>query len=194
MSILFLFISYFFMGAGIKFADESFDGRLFNRTVGYFLMPLLIICGLWLIFTSELSATFFLAYLAAVIIGKKVDVSPFIVSLLVFLAFFAMALFYLGMPSIATIPFIIFFFSILFDELMNDVAEKKSKIFNLKLPKLFFYFFKYRMFTLLSTVIMIIFGLIAPSFILLFLGWYIGYSFIEITSSLTNISSRKKKA
>lgn len=116
-------ISFISLGALIKYADQSFDGRGFSQSLS---RTIAIPCGIWmgaLIFFDAGSATIFIGLLLALLIASKYDNSAFQIGFVV-ASLFALLSFvnYPNNVSVVGIPVV--FVTAFLDERLSDLADK----------------------------------------------------------------------
>ena len=84
--MLFFLISYSILGAGLKYIDDAFDEKTFNKYIAYMLVPVLSILGAFAMIIDPASATVLLAIIAGVLMKGKIDNYAFIIGFITVLA------------------------------------------------------------------------------------------------------------
>lgn len=125
----FFLIAYSILGAGIKYIDDAFDEKTFNKIIAFILVPLLSILGAYAMIIDPISATILLAVLAGVFIKGKVDNFAFIIGFITVLAIAIIA----GMQFLV-IPLILLSAAAVLDEVGNDFIDSKKSSLNPKNP------------------------------------------------------------
>jgi len=171
---LFLFSSFFLLGAGIKYVDDAFDEKIFFKSIALVVAPLLgILWGITMAL-NNITGTLLLAILLAVLFKGKIDNVAHITGFLVII----FLLFVFGFFSFLLIPLIFITIAGIIDEIGNDIADKKIVFSNNYFINIFFLkFFEFR-FTMklavLAFALMNFFSLIYfVAFILFDLGYHL---------------------
>ena len=169
----FFLASYMLLGAGLKYIDDAFDEKIFNKKLAIIIAPLLGILWAYTMFIDQFSATILLAILVGVFMKGKIDnyahITGFIV-ILVILLFTGINLLFLPLIFIAVGVFL--------DELGNDILDKnKDHIDDSKfLHNITLYFFDQRWLTKITVLYVVLIGLFPMYFflaLLLFDGAYL---------------------
>jgi geranylgeranylglycerol-phosphate geranylgeranyltransferase len=182
--ILFLIFSYFFMPAGVKYVDEAFDSKTFNKKIATVITPLLIILGLFTLTIDSITAVFISGYIIGVLLTKKVDLKEHIL----FAGGWLIAILFLGVyTSLINNLFLLIIFSFLtiLDEKGNNYVDNYLKN-NKKKLSLSMFFLRARGLVLIGTIILVLFGFIPNLYILLVLIWLLGYNLPIIISEKRN--------
>ena len=169
----FFLLSFMVLGAGLKYIDDAFDEKIFNRKLAMMLAPFLGILWAYTMIIDQFSATILLAILLGVFIKGKIDNYAHITGMaviIVILIFAGINLLFLPLILIATAAFL--------DEMGNDVIDKNKEYFddNNFLHKITLYFFDQRWLTKLTVLYVVLIGLFPIYFflaILLFDGAYL---------------------
>ncbi len=69
----FFLLSYSILGAGLKYVDDAFDEKTFNKKLALILTPILSIIGAYTMLIDPISATILFAILCGVLIKGKID-------------------------------------------------------------------------------------------------------------------------
>ena len=152
----FFLASYPILGAGLKYIDEAFDEHRFNVKIAYILAPLLGVLWAYSMVVNAVSATILLAILLGVILKGKIDNLAHVAGLGVIFVIVILA----GV-NLLIIPLIVFTLAALFDEVGNDLIEKKGFLnSNSYLQKFVGYFFDQRWLTKVVVLAIAIIGII----------------------------------
>ena len=168
----FFLLSYPILGAGIKYIDDAFDAKVFNKTIAIILAPLLGTLWAYTMIVDQVSATILLAILLGVLLKGKIDNLAHLLGLI----------FILGIVIGTGMQFLIFpliFLTVaaLFDEVGNDLIDKNHYLNGPKYwQKLTGYFFDQRWLTKVAVLGIVIIGVFPFYFflaMLLFDGAYL---------------------
>jgi hypothetical protein len=121
--IAFLIASYFVLGAGIKYVDDAFDERVFNKKRAVFFSPVLGILWAYSMVVSPESATLLGAILVSVIIKLKIDNIGHQIGALSIIAVLG-GLYFLGLVQFLWLPLIIVSIIAIIDEINRDYLRK----------------------------------------------------------------------
>ena len=121
----FVLLSYPILGAGIKYIDEAFDEKRFNKKIALAIAPVLGILWAYTMLIDRISATILLAVLCGVLFKGKIDNHAHLAGLLAILIIIALA----GV-ELMIIPLIFLAPFALLDEVGNDVIDYNKKYFN----------------------------------------------------------------
>ncbi len=169
----FFLISFMLLGAGLKYIDDAFDEKIFNKNLAIMLAPFLGILWAYTMIIDQFSATILLAIILGVFVKGKIDNYAHLIGLAVImliLVFAGVNLLFLPLIFIAAAAFL--------DEMGNDVIDKNRESFddNKFLHKITLYFFDQRWLTKLTILYVVLIGLFPLYFflaILLFDGAYL---------------------
>lgn len=166
---LFFIFSFLVLGTGIKYIDDCFDEKVFDKVHGYVLAPLLGLFWAFIMAQHPAAATLLGAIVLAVFFKGKIDNIAFTVGTLIIL----LALFLSGFAQFLWIPLIVITLAGIFDEIGNDWADKRAV-----LSRPIRWFFEYR-FTMKLTVFYFAWAHVIPwLFFFAFLVWDIGYALV----------------
>ena len=118
----FFLLSYPLLGAGIKYIDAAYDEKTFNKKLALILAPVLGILWAYTMLIDPVSATILLAVLYGVLFKGKIDNYAHLAGLIVI-----MVIVFLAGVELLIIPLIILALSALFDEVGNDLVDKKRE-------------------------------------------------------------------
>jgi len=169
----FFLISFLLLGAGLKYIDDAFDEKVFNKKLAIVLAPFLGILWAYTMIIDQFSATILLAILLGVFAKGKIDNYAHLIGLAVImllLIFAGVNLLFLPLIFIATAAFL--------DEMGNDIIDKNRNYFDDSnfLHKITLYFFDQRWLTKITVLYVVLIGLFPLYFflaILLFDGAYL---------------------
>lgn len=195
--MLFFLLSYPILGAGIKYIDDAFDEKKFNKNVALIIAPLLGILWAYTMLIDKFSATILLAIICGVLFKGKIDN----------LAHFAglssiMAIVVLTGIEIMIIPLIFLGTFAILDEVGNDVIDYNKKYLkkNKTVNRLLIYFFDQRWLLKIAILGLVFMGIMPLYFfiaILLFDGAYLimrYYSKTRLTKITLLAETKKAKA
>lgn len=159
----FFLAAYSILGAGIKYIDDAFDRKTFNRTIAFVITPILSILGAYAMIIDPISATILLAILAGVLLKGKIDNIAFITGFAIVIILVALA----GIQFLI-IPLILLGASAVLDEVGNDYIDSKRDELNTKNPLHVFakYFLGHR-WIMKSAIIFLVIMNMVPLFFLL---------------------------
>jgi hypothetical protein len=166
-------LSYPLLGAGLKYIDDAFDEKTFNKKFALILAPLIGVLWAYTMIIDQVSATILLAVILGVFIKGKIDNQAHILGLFVILA-----LIIISGIQLLILPLLMLVAAALLDEVGNDIIEYDKKIHNEKRfsRKSFVAFFDQRWLTKLVILFVVIMGLFPWYFfvaMLLFDGAYL---------------------
>ena len=195
--MLFFLLSYPILGAGIKYIDDAFDEKKFNKNVALIIAPLLGILWAYTMLIDKFSATILLAIICGVLFKGKIDN----------LAHFAglssiMAIVVLTGIEIMIIPLIFLGTFAILDEVGNDVIDYNKKYLKKRktINRLLIYFFDQRWLLKIAILGLVFLGMMPLYFfiaILLFDGAYLimrYYSKTRMTKITLLAKTKKAKA
>ena len=170
----FFLIAYTILGAGIKYIDDAFDEKTFNKTLALIITPLLSVLGVYAMIIDPVSATILLAVVSGVFIKGKIDNYAFIAGGVI-----VISLAFIFGVNFLVIPLIILSSAAVLDEVGNDFIDRKKDKLNMKNPAHVFarYFFGHRWIMKTAILCIALVGIIPLYFffaILLFDYAYIG--------------------
>jgi hypothetical protein len=118
----FFLISYPLLGAGLKYIDDAFDERTFNKKIALVLAPLLGILWAYTMIIDPVSATILLAVLLGVFLKGKIDNYAHGLGLAVIVAILIAA----GV-QLLVLPLIVLVAAAVLDEEGNDIVDYNTK-------------------------------------------------------------------
>jgi hypothetical protein len=120
------------LGAGLKYIDDAFDEKIFNKKLAIIIAPLLGILWAYTMLIDQFSATILLAILLGVFVRGKIDnyahMAGFVV-ILIILVFTGINLLFLPLIFIAVAVFL--------DEMGNDILDKNKEHWLTKITVLY---------------------------------------------------------
>ena len=123
----FFLLSYPILGAGIKYIDDAFDEKSFNKKIAYIIAPILGVLWAYTMLISPVSATILLAVLCGVFFKGKIDNYAHLAGLLVILPIVLVA----GL-QLLIVPLIILAVAAVLDEVGNDLIDKHRDRFDMR--------------------------------------------------------------
>ena len=134
-------LAYSILGAGLKYVDDAFDEKMFNKKLALIVTPILSIIGAYTMLIDPVSATILFAILCGVLIKGKVDNYAFFGGLVL-----VITLVFLAGIDFLFLPLIILAAAAVLDEIGNDYIDKKREELNENkfINKFAIYFFGHR--------------------------------------------------
>ena len=188
----FFLLSYPIIGAGIKYIDDAFDEKTFNKMLAFIITPLLSILGVYTMLIDPASATILLAVLCGVFLKGKIDNIAFIAGFIIVLT-----LMIIGQVEFMIFPLIFLGAAAVLDEIGNDLIDaKRDKLKNNLLNKFAIYFFGQRWIMKVS-ILFLVFLSILPYYLffamILFDYAYLSVdAYSHIKANVTSASTMKK--
>lgn len=121
-AMYFFLIAYPILGAGLKYIDDAFDERTFNKKIALLLAPLLGILWAYTMIIDPVSATILLAVLIGVFLKGKIDNYAHGLGL----AVIAVILIAAGV-QLLFLPLIVLVAAAVLDEVGNDIVDYNIK-------------------------------------------------------------------
>lgn len=171
--MFFYLLSYPILGAGLKYIDDAFDEKIFNKKFALLLAPILGLLWAYTMFIDQFSATILLAIIIGVFCRGKIDNLGHYIGLAIIIGIIAL----LGI-NFLFLPLIILAVAAFLDEVGNDIIDyNKGNIDKNKISqKIFIYFFDQRWVTKIAVLYLIFIGIFPLFFflaLLLFDGAYL---------------------
>jgi len=172
-SMYFFLIAYPLLGAGLKYIDDAFDERTFNKKIAIVLAPLLGILWAYTMILDPVSATILLAVVLGVFFKGKIDNYAHALGLGVIVVILIAA----GV-HLLYLPLIVLVAAAVLDEAGNDVVDYNKNSFDTSnfLHKTIIAFFDQRWVTKIAILYVILLGVFPWYFflaMLLFDGAYL---------------------
>lgn len=189
----FFLLAYSILGAGIKYIDDAFDKKTFNKTLAIAFAPLLSILGVYAMIISPVSATILLSIVCGVLLKLKIDNIAFAIGFVIFM----ILAFFIGVQFMV-LPLIILTTAAVLDEVGNDFIDRNKNKLNRNNPFHVFgkYFLGHR-WIMKTGIIFLVFMNIVPAFFI-FAMIFFDYSYLGVNAysnnkeKMTNTSSMKK--
>ncbi|MDH7507379.1 MAG: hypothetical protein QHH15_06325 [Candidatus Thermoplasmatota archaeon] len=120
--MLYLFILIFgILGAGIKYIDDAFDDKIFNKKIALILAPFLGILWAYTMLINPVAATILLAVVIGVLFKGKIDNIAHLAGLLVIIA-----IIFIAGVQLMILPLVFLATAALLDEIGNDFIDKRK--------------------------------------------------------------------
>ena len=172
----FLLAGYMVLGGGIKYIDDAFDEKTYNKQLAILVAPLIAIFWVFMMYVSAASATILGAIFLAVVLRAKVDNIGFHVGALAIVAglFF---LYLFNLIEFLWIPLIVLTIAGVLDEVGNDYVDAHPRV-----HKGLHFFFEYRFVMKVVVLLLAIAGVYGYEYVLAFLGFDIAYATVGMYS------------
>lgn len=169
----FYLVSYPLLGAGLKYIDDAFDEKIFNKKIALILAPILGILWAYTMVIDQFSATILLAILVGVFFRGKIDNYAHFIGLAIIIG----AIVLVGI-NLLFLPLIFLAAAAFLDEVGSDIIDyNQDNLHNNRFRhKILVYLFDQRWFTKIAVLYIIFMGLMPLYFflaILLFDGAYL---------------------
>jgi hypothetical protein len=188
----FFILSYFLIGAAVKFIDDAFDENTFPQAIAFALSPLTAIFWAYIMVLEPASAMILTAIIVGVIVKGKIDNLAFIVAVLcVYAAYFFMDPLAFSFVFLLPIPLIIISIAGILDEIGNDWVDSKNVYHSYKpFGKYIHLFFEFRFIMKIAVLAFALLGFYPIMFFFAFLAWDIGYAVVMLISK--SLSTKRK--
>jgi len=184
----FFFLAFAVLGAGLKYIDDAFDEKVFNKKIAYMIAPLLGVLWAYTMIVDSVAATILLAILLGVLLKGKIDNFAHVIGLLVIVGIIVVA----GV-QLLFVPLIILASAALLDEVGNDFVDKSNLLIGGKLwQKFVINFFDQRWVAKVAILGLIIVNVLPWFFfiaMLLFDGAYLGVRWFSQTRQKSLMAS-----
>ena len=185
----FFVLSYFALGALVKFIDDAFDEHVYSQPLAFVLSPLTAIFWAYVMALHPVSAMILTAIIIGVLVKGKIDNLAFVIAVLcVYLVFFFIGSFDFVMAL--ALPLIVITVAGMVDEIGNDWVDKNNIYHKKPFGRYVHLFFEYRCIMKLAVLGFALFGFIPMMFFVAFLAWDIGY---EIVMNASKYIQHKRK-
>jgi len=179
LAAAFFMISYFLVGAAVKFIDDSFDEKAYSRKVALILAPITAIFWAYLMALNPASALILTAITAGVLIKGKIDNIAFIMAVLcIYIVYFFIGDWQFILNPMYLIPLVVITIGGVIDEVGNDYVDKKHLYKKGNLGKIVHWFFEYRFVMKIFVLTFALSGAFSVLFFLAFFCWDLGYEVI----------------
>ena len=176
VELLFLLVTYAFLGGSIKFIDQAYDERSFDRRSANMVAILAgMVMGFLMAADSPFSTAFFVAMLISLFVAKKMDNLAFVIGALVAVGSFL--LFFSQYDVVLLLfPIVGFLLAGFVDELMDELAHRWE------LRGTMGSFLTYRPFSDIALVIMVLLGVFGWVYLIPYFAFTLAYMFVESVS------------
>jgi hypothetical protein len=191
LSALFFIITFFLMGASVKFIDDAFDEKAHSRRIALILSPITAIIWVIVMALHPAAALLLTAITLGVLIKGKVDNIAFVIAVLcIYLVYF-----FIGDWEFITNPFYLVPLAVItiggiIDEVGNDFVDKKHLYKEGLIGKLIHWFFEYRFVMKIVVLVFALLNVYPLFFFIAFFCWDLGY---EIIMHYSKYVLRKRK-
>ena len=184
----FFLLAYSILGAGIKYIDDAFDKRTFNKALAVTITPFLSILGVYSMVIDPASATILLAVICGVLLKFKIDNVAFILGFILTI----MIAFVLGVQFLI-IPLVFLTAAALLDEVGNDYIDNIKDKLNMKNPVHIFarYFFGHRWIMKTAIIFLVLINVVSLFFFIAMVLF--DYSYLTV-DAYSNIKSENSNA
>ena len=176
VELLFLLVTYAFLGGSIKFIDQAYDEHSFDRRSANLLAILAgVVMGFLMAADSPFSTAFFVAMLISLFVAKKMDNLAFVIGALVAVGSF---LLFFGQYDVILLlfPIVGFLLAGFVDELMDELAHRWELRGTMES------FLTYRPFSDIALVIMVLLGVFGWVYLIPYFAFTLAYMFVESVS------------
>jgi len=187
----FYLLTYPLLGAGLKYIDDAFDEKVFNKKFALVLAPLLGVLWVYTMFVNQFSATILFAIMLGVALRGKIDNHAHLIGTLVIVGiipFVGLNLMVLPLIFLATAAFLDEFGNDMVDLYLSD-PEKNS--FSKKILKTFF---DQRWMTKIAVLYVVLLGVFPIYFFLAIILFDLAYFTVRTYSQRQKISRKPVKA
>ncbi len=173
LPIYYFLISYPLLGAGLKYIDDAFDEKTFNKKIALVLAPIIGLLWAYTMIINQVSATILLSVIIGVFLKGKIDNRAHIFGFVII----SVIIIFVGI-HLLVLPLLMLIAAVILDEVGNDVIDYNKEYFNEKrfFQKGFISFFDQRWLTKLSVLYIVLLGVFPWYFflaLLLFDGAYL---------------------
>ena len=176
VELLFLLVTYAFLGGSIKFIDQAYDEHSFDRRSANLVAILAgVVMGFLMVADSPFSTAFFVAMLISLFVAKKMDNLAFVIGALVAVGSF---LLFFGQYDVILLlfPIVGFLLAGFVDELMDELAHRWELRGTMES------FLTYRPFSDIALVIMVLLGIFGWVYLIPYFAFTLAYMFVESVS------------
>lgn len=118
-NMYFFLLSYLILGAGLKYIDDAFDEKTFDKKKAIVLSPIIAVLGTYTMLINTVSATILLAVVVGVLLRGKIDNRAHLFAFFTFFVIFVL----LGAAQILVLPLVLLAATAILDEVGNDVID-----------------------------------------------------------------------
>ena len=178
-----ILIIYFILGASIKYIDQAFDIRVFNKkTATIIAIPTGLLMGLTVMVDSP-SASIFIAMALGLAVARKIDNIAFRIGIVLVVL---LPIFFVNLMNLLWLPFSALFIASLVDEYGNDWSDKHYKKAIMKKHKtldkrkeLTAFLMRYRSAMKVTIIVLVVTKQLAFIYLPAFLLFDLGYTLVE---------------
>ena len=176
VELLFLLVTYAFLGGSIKFIDQAYDERSFDRRSANMVAILAgVVMGFLMAADSPFSTAFFVAMLISLFVAKKMDNLAFVIGALAAVGSFL--LFFSQYDVVLLLfPIVGFLLAGFVDEFMDELAHRWELRGTMES------FLTYRPFSDIALVIMVLLGVFGWVYLIPYFAFTLAYMFVESVS------------
>ena len=176
----FIFLAYTILGIGLKYVDDAFDEKTFNKKTAMILGPLLGVFGAYTMLVNPVSATILLAVVVGVLLKGKIDNVGHLIMFFTFFIIFIL----LDIVHIMIIPMVFLAAAAILDEVGNDVIDynmtyKKRHRFRYQFT---IYFFGRRYMMKVALLYLVLLGVVPIYFFIAFILFDEAYIIVSLYS------------
>lgn len=191
MVVIFFTVSFFLMGASVKFIDDAFDEKAHSRKLAIILSPLTAILWAIVMALHPAAALLLTAITLGVLIKGKIDNIAFVIAVLcIYTVYFFIGDWEFIINPFYLIPLIIITIGGVLDEVGNDFVDKNKLYKKGLIGKLIHWFFEYRFVMKIIVLVFALLGTYPIYFFIAFFLWDLGY---EIIMHYSKYVLRKRK-
>lgn len=172
----FFLAAYSILGAGIKYIDDAFDRKIFNKSMALVITPFLSILGAYAMIIDPVSATILLAVLCGVLLKGKIDNIAFVIGFVL-----VMIPVILAGVEFLILPLMFLAASAVLDEIGNDFIDKKKEQLNQKKlsHKFVIYFFGHRWIMKIAILYLVVISVVPFFFFIAMTLFDYAYVFVD---------------
>jgi len=179
LAAIFFMISFFAIGAAVKFIDDAFDEKAYSRKIALVLAPITAIFWAYLMALNPAAALLLTAITAGVLIKGKIDNLAFVMAVLcIYIVYFFIGDWQFILNPMYLIPLVVITIGGVIDEVGNDYVDKKQLYKQGTLGKIVHWFFEYRFVMKIFVLTFALAGAFSILFFLAFFCWDLGYEVI----------------
>jgi hypothetical protein len=178
-----ILVIYFLLGAGIKYIDQAYDIRVFNKkTATIIAVPTGLLMAA-IVIVDPPSATIFIAMALGLLVTKKIDNIAFQIGIVLVVL---LPIFFVNLMDVFWLPFSVLFLACLADEYGNDWSDKhylkklaKKHHKTLKRTELTALIMRYRSVMKITIIGLVVTKQLAFIYLPAFLLFDLGYTLVE---------------
>lgn len=179
LAAVFFIVSYFVMGAAVKFIDDAFDEKAYSRKIALILAPIVAIFWAYVMSLHPASALLLTAITVGVLVKGKIDNVAFVTAVLcIYVVYFFIGDWQFVLNPIYLVPLIAITIGGVIDEVGNDYVDRHNLHRKGGLKKFVHVFFEYRFVMKIFVLAFALWGTYSIMFFFAFFLWDIGYELI----------------